>query len=179
MLLWQHTFFLCDVSPHLSSLSRSFSWEVNKLNQIWFIMSNCELKSKLNMLSRCTACLFRFVWMLWETWHRKSPHTHQLTASVVPYMNRGGQYNTKEKSSPSFYPLLLSSLDITFFSTSSSNSFTWYACLSLTWTQPHTHTECVCVYAIMHRHREREPHMHKCEVISTLIHPRNYELQCV
>lgn len=59
MLLWYHTFFLCDDSPRLSSLSRSFSWEVNKLNQIWFIMSNYELKSKLYMLSWCSVCLFR------------------------------------------------------------------------------------------------------------------------
>lgn len=151
-------------------------------------MSNYELKSKSYMLAWCSLCVFSLCERcLFEKrgkgrgagadWQQMLFCARTDGGSIIP--RKGSCRNSfASHCSFSFHPFphphsLFSP------STVSSITFSLYACRSLTpfactcpRTQTHTHT----VKGI-HKHTQRDPR--KCEVILTLIHPLNYELQCV
>lgn len=189
MLLWHH--HISPLTLRLSALSSRFSWEVNKLHEIWFIMSNYELKSKscaytwrgVRLFALCECCL-RVGGRMW------------LTGSVIPFVTRWWQYNTRD-AEESYERIRLRLLRLSFHhfphplpppSSHPKPALSPSLCMPVglrlhllarsprtqthTYTRAHTHT-----VEWVRKHPQKDPH--KCEVILTPIRQLNYELQCV
>lgn len=150
-------------------------------------MSNYELKSKSYMLAWCSLCVFSLCERcLFEKrgkgrggadWQQMLFCARTDGGSIIP-RKQSCRNSFASHCSFSFHPF---PLPHSLFSPLHSQLYHFlFVCLSVSDSiclhmPPHANTHTYSKG--IHKHTQQDPR--KCEVILTLIHPLNYELQCV